>query len=77
MTRPPPTLLEPSRLEPVHLDLRRVFLGGIVLWTVALVVSAALAAGGQVGARIPWICAAGLALGGLALLWERRNRSRT
>ncbi|EYR62640.1 hypothetical protein N866_06715 [Actinotalea ferrariae CF5-4] len=77
MTTRRPSLLEPSRLEPVHLDLRKVFLGGIALWTVALVVSLVLVATGQVGVRIPWICAAGVALGGLALLWERRNRART
>jgi hypothetical protein len=71
-----PRLLEPSRLEPVHLDLRRVFLGGIAAWTVALVVTGVLAATGQVDARMPWISAAGIALGGLALLWERRHRSR-
>jgi hypothetical protein len=69
-----PRLLDPSRLEPVRLDLRRVFLVGIALWFVALVVTAMLAAAGQVDARMPWICAAGMALGGLALLWERRHR---
>ena len=69
-----PSLLEPSRLEPVHLDLRKVFLRGIALWVVALVVAVVLAVAGQIGPRIPWICAAGVALGGLALLWERRHR---
>jgi hypothetical protein len=71
-----PRLLDPSRLEPVHLDLRKVFLAGIALWAVALVVTGVLAATGQIGPRMPWICAAGIALGGLALLWERRNRRR-
>ncbi|WP_225755164.1 DUF2530 domain-containing protein [Actinotalea sp. Marseille-Q4924] len=77
MTDRRPRLLEPSRLEPVHLDLRTVFLAGIGLWTVALLVSLVLTASGQVAPRIAWICAAGIGLGGLALLWERRNRSRT
>ncbi|MBC7290427.1 MAG: DUF2530 domain-containing protein [Actinotalea sp.] len=77
MTDRRPRLLEPSRLEPVRLDLRKVFLVGIAAWVVALVVTGVLAATGQVSARIPWICAAGIALGGLALVWERRNRDRT
>nr|WP_297426284.1 DUF2530 domain-containing protein [uncultured Actinotalea sp.] len=76
MTARRPRLLDPSRLEPVHLDLRRVFLAGIAAWTLALAVTGALAAAGQVGTRMPWICAAGIALGGLALLWERRHRDR-
>lgn len=76
MTERRPRLLDPSRLEPVRLDLRRVFLAGIAAWTVALAVTGVLAVAGQVGARMPWICAAGIALGGLALLWERRHRGR-
>lgn len=74
MTDRRPRLLDPSRLEPVRLDLRKVFLVGIALWAVALVVTVVLAVTGQVDARMPWICAAGIALGGLALLWERRHR---
>ena len=44
MTARRPRLLDPSRLEPVHLDLRRVFLAGIAAWTLALAVTGALAA---------------------------------
>ncbi len=39
-------LLEPSRLAPVPVDLRRVFLVGTGIWLVALVVASTLAAMG-------------------------------
>lgn len=68
------SLVRPSRLEPVRLDLRRVFLVGIALWTVALVVAGVLAASGSVAATGVATCATGVLLGGAALLWERRHR---
>ena len=71
-----PSLLEPSRLEPVELDLRRVFLVGIALWVVALGVTTGLTVWGDLEGRMPWICALGLVLGGMALLWEHRRRRR-
>lgn len=74
MTRP--RLLEPSRLAPVRLDLRRVFLAGIAIWALALVVSAVLLATGRVEARTVATCAVGVVLGGLALVWERRRGPR-
>ncbi|PZR54109.1 DUF2530 domain-containing protein [Xylanimonas oleitrophica] len=59
---------------PYEVNLRRVVLAGIALWAVALVVALLLAV---VGNR-PWdgvaVCAAGIALGGLGLLWARRHR---
>ncbi|WP_308121782.1 VanZ family protein [Actinotalea ferrariae] len=70
------TLVRPSTLEPVHLDLRRVFLVGIGAWGVALVVVGVLAASGRAATTDVVTCAAGLALGGLALLWERRHRAQ-
>lgn len=68
--------LQPSRIAPLHVDLRRVFWVGIGLWAVALAVVGALAiAGAEVG-RAGWICLTGFALGFLALDWERRHRDR-
>jgi hypothetical protein len=74
VTRRRPSLLEPSRLQPVELDLLRVFWGGVLAWTVALLVTAVLAALGQVEPRTVATCAAGIALGLLAVRWERRRR---
>ncbi len=67
-------LVRPSRLEPVRLDLRRVFLAGIALWTAALVVVGVMAASGAAAATGVATCATGVVLGGAALLWERRHR---
>ena len=69
----PRRLLRPSELEPVHLNLRRIFWVGIALWVLALVVSLVLTATGHLDGRIPWICVTGAGLGFLALLWESRN----
>lgn len=67
-------MLQPSELEPVHVDLRTVFLVGIAAWLVALVVSVVLTLTGHLDGRIPWICVTGAALGLLALVWESRTR---
>lgn len=71
-----PALLGPSRLAPLDIDLARVILAGIALWAVALLVSAGLTLAGVLHGRAVPICAAGIALGLLALLWERRRRRR-
>lgn len=77
-SRPRPMdLLGESRLAPVDIDLGRVFRVGIVLWAVAVVVTTALLLAGQVEARTVAICGTGLALGFVALAWERRRRQRT
>ena len=72
-----PSLLSPSRLQPLELDLRRVFWLGIALWAVALVVATALAATSLVSWRAVAICATGLVLGFLAVVWERRHQARS
>lgn len=69
-----PRLLQPSTLEPVRLDLRLVILAGIGLWLVALVVTTVLALTGRTGPLPAAVCATGIALGGVGLLWEHRNR---
>lgn len=66
-------LLEPSRLAPVPVDLRRVFLVGTGLWLVALAAAGTLAAMGSVTTRTVVTCATGAGLGVLALLWARRR----
>lgn len=58
-------------------DLRRVFVVGTALWALALVVSAVLVGAGVVDGRQVWVSGAGVALGFLALAWERRRRART
>ncbi|WP_255491753.1 MULTISPECIES: VanZ family protein [unclassified Actinotalea] len=70
------SLLAPSTLDPVELDLRRVFVAGIGAWAVALVVVGALAASDRATATDVATCATGMVLGGLALVWEHRRRSR-
>lgn len=74
---PVATFLAESRLAPVELDLARVFLVGIGLWVVAGLVTGVLLALGHVDARPLVICGLGVALGLLALGWERRRRRRT
>ncbi len=68
--------LQPSRIAPLRVDLRRVFWVGIGLWAVALAVVGALALTGAGTGRAVWICLTGFALGFLALDWERRHRDR-
>lgn len=73
-------LLHPEQRRPnpppLKVDLRRVLLVGIVAWAVALAVALVLLATGAQDAESVAVCGAGLALGGLGLLWERRNRDR-
>lgn len=70
-------LLHPDRRRPgpavIQVDLRRVVLGGMLAWTVALIACGALYLLGDVGVTAVLTCAAGLALGGLGLLWVRRR----
>lgn len=72
--RPRPRLLEPSRIRPVAVDLRRVFWAGIALWTVALVITVVGWFGDTVTGRSVATCVAGILLGLAALVWERRRR---
>lgn len=71
-------LLHPDRRrpapEPPPSHLRRVVLVGICAWTLALVIAViALATGNDGALEIVATCAAGLALGGLGLLWTARH----
>ncbi|NTW42063.1 MAG: DUF2530 domain-containing protein [Cellulomonadaceae bacterium] len=69
-------MLAPSTLEPVPVDLSRVFWAGIGAWTVALVVCGILRLTGSIGERAVPICVAGLLLGVLGLVWDRRRSRR-
>lgn len=69
-----PRLLEPSRLDPVDVDLARVTWVGIGLWAVALVVCAVLAGNDRLSPDWVWVCATGIVLGLLAIVWLRRRR---
>ncbi|KGM08710.1 DUF2530 domain-containing protein [Cellulomonas bogoriensis] len=77
-TRPPrPSILRPSTLAPVELDLRKVFLAGMLLWALALAVMIVLEVTGTETGRGPAVSITGVILGVLALVWEhRRNHSR-
>jgi len=72
-------LLHPDRRRPDpaprRVDLRVVILAGMALWTLALVVCVVLLATGLLGARAVATCGAGLVLGLLGLVWERRHRA--
>ncbi|WP_284293463.1 DUF2530 domain-containing protein [Luteimicrobium album] len=60
-----------------RVDLRQPIWLGIAAWTVALVVAVVLEATSTVtGGRFVAIACAGLALGGVGLWWEHRNRTR-
>lgn len=65
------SLLDPSDLTPLDLDLRRVFWAFIAVWGVALAVVVVLAATGNVPGRAVAVCATGFGLGFVALGWER------
>ncbi|GGI05626.1 DUF2530 domain-containing protein [Isoptericola cucumis] len=71
-------LLHPERRRPgpppLRVDLRRVLLAGIAAWAVVLVVTVVLLALGRATPEVVVTCAVGVLLGGLGLLWERRNR---
>ena len=70
-------LLRPSTLEPVEIDLRLVFGIGMALWAVALVVMVVVQATGTTTGRGIPVCATGIALGALGVLWEQRRRRRS
>ena len=60
--------------NPVRVDLRKTFLIGCVLWSVALIVSAILLACGLDVLQLLIMCAAGLVIGVMMLVWEHFDR---
>jgi len=71
-------VLRPDRRRPdpppVEVDMRRVFLVGLVLWAVALAGAAVLWRTGVITSTPVWSCAAGVGLGFVGLAWERLRR---
>ena len=63
--------------QPLQVDLRRTILAGIALWCAGLVVLLVLAVAfdADVASKLI-VCATGLGLGLLALVWEHTNRRR-
>ncbi|HWV77935.1 MAG TPA: DUF2530 domain-containing protein [Isoptericola sp.] len=59
---------------PLRVDLRRVLLGGIGLWAVALVATVVVYVLGDATEEAVVTCVAGILLGGAGLLWERKHR---
>jgi hypothetical protein len=70
-------LFEPSKFAPIAVDFRRVLLTGIALWTGTLAVVGALTMLGVSTGHGVGVCVTGIALGGIALVWEHFNRART
>lgn len=63
--------------EPVAVDLERVILVGTAVWVAVLLGAGVARLAGVTGATsVLWIAVVGTALGGLGLLWARRNRTR-
>ncbi|MBO3084954.1 DUF2530 domain-containing protein [Cellulomonas fengjieae] len=69
------SLWKPTRSAPppVAIDLARVLVAGTAVWGLALVVTAALAAMGEVPWDAAWVCATGAVLGLLGLRWARKH----
>lgn len=74
-------ILRPDRRRedppPVDVDMRRVLLVGLALWVAGLVVAVVLWRAGVITTTPVWSCVAGVALGFVALAWERTHRRRT
>jgi len=72
-------LIHPERRRPnppaLRVDLRPVILVGIGLWTTALLVSLVLLVLDRATYEPAATCAAGIALGLVGLVWERRHRN--
>jgi uncharacterized protein HemX len=61
--------------QPVAVDTARIVVAGLGCWVVALVVVLAVPAlHGGARSWWPWVCVAGLVLGGLGLVYVRRGR---
>ena len=68
-----PAARKPSP-KPVRVDLRKVFLTGTALWTAALIICAMLLALHVPVLRELVVCAAGVFVGIVLLIWEHFDR---
>lgn len=60
--------------KPVRVDLRKTFLIGVALWVVALIVCAILLACGMHVLDLTIMCACGVVIGMMMLVWEHFDR---
>lgn len=60
--------------KPVRVDLRKTFLIGSALWSVALIVCAILVTLGIDAQQYLLVCASGLIIGIMMLIWEHFDR---
>lgn len=60
--------------KPVRVDLRKVFLAGTTLWVAALIVCAMLLALHVPALKELVVCAAGVLVGIILLIWEHFDR---
>lgn len=61
--------------KPVRVDLFPLFLGGTLVWAVAGIVCLVCYLCGAMSPRAAITCAAGVIIGAMLLVWERRERS--
>ncbi|OZG52126.1 hypothetical protein PSRA_0676 [Pseudoscardovia radai] len=61
--------------KPVRVDLFPLFLGGTLVWAVAGIVCLVCYLRGVMSPRAAITCAAGVIIGAMLLVWERRERS--
>ncbi|GAB2467838.1 DUF2530 domain-containing protein [Xylanimonas ulmi] len=59
---------------PLNVDLRKVVLAGLAAWALALIVAVILVVADVQEWPAIAVCVSGLALGGLGLLWARKQR---
>ncbi|OZG50236.1 DUF2530 domain-containing protein [Bombiscardovia coagulans] len=60
--------------KPVQVDLRLIFWAGTGLWALALIILAALTVFGVNTVKPMIVCASGVVIGLLMLVWEHCNR---
>ena len=61
--------------KPVRVDLFPLFLGGTLVWAAAGIVCLVCYLCGVMSPRAAITCAAGVIIGAMLLVWERRERS--
>lgn len=60
--------------KPVRVDLRRVFVIGTMLWIIATILCLFLQMFGLISCRITVVCAIGVVIGLMMLVWEHFDR---
>jgi uncharacterized membrane protein len=60
--------------KPIQVDLRKVFAAGTALWSLALIITVCLWLADIEGLGPALVCASGVIIGLLLLIWEHINR---